>query len=161
MPLSKRDTKFFLRLCVLLFSALTLGLAVRAVFATNEIDKMIPQSLARDILLFAAPITSLAVLHYTLAVKSFGIRGARIEVSAFAGFAMIFAAIVAPVVIGVENSVPPTDCPWYRRCPDDVTWVPNLYIAFTFAGIGVALLLAVLWSQLGPRPSHPPLPDDA
>ena len=161
MPLSRRDTKFFLRLCVLLLSALTMGLAVRAIFSTNQIDVVIPQSLARDILLFAAPITSLAVLHYTLAVKSFGIRDARVEISAFLSFAMIFAAIVAPAVIGVEVATPPVDCPWYRKCPNGTQWVPNLPIAFALAGIGIALLLFVVWNQLRSKPSHSSIVDTA
>jgi hypothetical protein len=161
MRLSKRDTKFFLRLCVLLISSLTLGLAVRVVFSSSEIEKLVAQSLLRDTLLFAAPITSLAVLHYTLAVKSFGLRDAWIEIKAFTGFAMIFASIVAPAVFGGWVATPPADCPWYKKCPDEMLWDPNLYVASALGGIGIALLLSVVWNQLRSKPSHSSIVDTA
>ena len=161
MPLSKRDTKFFLRLCILLLSALTLGLAVRVVFSTSEIEKLFAQSLLRDVLLFAAPITSLAVLHYSLAVKSFGIRHTWVELVAFTSFAMIFAAIVAPAVIGKAIEVPPADCPWYRKCVNEIIWVPDLPIAFTLATIGATLLLVVAWSQFRSKSIRPTVADSA
>lgn len=161
MPLSKRDTKFFLRLCVLLIAALTLGIAVRVVFESSQLGQLIAPSFARNILLFAAPITSLAVLHYTLAVRSFGLRDARVEIAAFFGFTLIFAAIVTPVVFGVWVAMPPADCPWYRKCPDDMVWAPNVYIASALAGIGIALLLSVIWNQLRSKPGHSSVVDTA
>ena len=161
MSLSKRDTKFFLRLCVLLISALTLGLAARVVFSQSQLPEILSPSLARNILLFLAPITSLAVLQYTLAVRSFGMRDAGVEISAFVGFAMIFAAIVAPAVIGKKIAEPPADCPWYRPCPDVMVLEPNLFFAFALAGIGAALLLTVVWTQLRSRSDHPSIADTA
>jgi hypothetical protein len=149
MILSRANTKFLLRIIIVSSLSLTLAFGIRVVFQTDEIEKLIPRSAARDILLFAGPITSIAILHYTLAVKSFNIRSLGVEAAAILGNALLYASLVVPIIVGTYIEVPVANCPWYKvRCPDELVWVPNPIMPYILGVSGALVLGWVLWSQI-------------
>jgi hypothetical protein len=125
MPQSTRNTKLILRIGVMVMAALTLGLAVRLVLENRELEKLLPATSTRMLLLMAAPLTSLAMLHLVLAVRTLSIRNLMLEVLLLVGEGALFIAIVSPLLIGSWVTFAGEDCGrWIRPCPDELIWVP-------------------------------------
>ena len=125
MALSTRNTKLVLRTGIMVMAALTLGLAVRLVLENRELEKLLPATSTRTLLLMAAPLTSLAMLHLVLAVRTLSIHNLMPEVLLLVGESAIFSAIVSALLIGSWVTVAVEDCgQWLRACPDELIWVP-------------------------------------
>jgi len=109
----------------MVMAALTLGLAVRLILENSELEKLLPATPTRTLLLIIAPLTSLALLHLTLAARTMSVRCLAIEIATLLGEAALFMAIVSPLLIGSGMTVTIDDCDrWLRACPDELIWVP-------------------------------------
>ena len=140
MALSTRNTKLILRIGVMVMAALTLGLAVRLVLENRELEKLLPATSTRTLLLMAAPLTSLAMLHLILAVRTFSIRALVMEVLLLVGEGALFIAIVSPLLIGSWVTFADENCGrWIRTCSDELLWVPTWWAQP--AGIAISGLL--------------------
>ena len=140
MALSTRNTKLILRIGVMLMAALTLGLAVRLVLENRELEKLLPATPTRTLLLMAAPLTSLAMLHLVFAVRTLSVRSLAMEVVLLIGEAALFIAIVSPRLIGSWIAFAGENCGrWIRACPDELTWVPLWWVQP--AGIAISGLM--------------------
>jgi hypothetical protein len=140
MATSTRNTKLLLRIGVMVMAALTLGLAVRLVLENRELEKLLPATSTRTSLLMAAPLTSMAMLHLALAVRTLSIRSLGMEVLLLLGEAALFIAIVSPQLIGSWVTFAGEDCGrWIRACPDGLTWVPLWWVQP--AGIAISGLM--------------------
>jgi len=125
MALSVQHTKMIMMIGVMVMAAFTLGLAVRLVLENAELEKLLPATSTRTLLLIAAPLTSLSMLHVTLAARTMSVRPLAIETATLLGEAALFIAIVSPLLFGGWRAVAGEDCGrWMRPCPDDVLWVP-------------------------------------
>ena len=141
MALSTRNTKLILRIGVMVMAALTLGLAVRLVLENRELEKLLPATSTRTLLLMAAPLTSLAMLRLVLAVRTLSIRTLLMEVLLLSGEAALFIAIVSPLLIGSWVAFAGEDCGrWIRACPDELLWVPVWWTQPVGFVVGVILI---------------------
>jgi hypothetical protein len=140
MATSTRNTKMILRIGVMVMAALTLGLAVRLALESRELEKLLPATSARTLLLLAAPLTSMAMLHLLLAVRTLSIRTLATEFLLLLGETAAFIAIVSPLLIGSWVTVAGEDCGrWIRACPNELIWVPIWWVQP--AGIVISSLL--------------------
>jgi hypothetical protein len=140
MALFTRNTKLILRTGVVVMAALTLGLAVRLVLENRELERLLPATSTRTLLLMAAPLTSLAMLHLVLAVRTLSIRTLVMEVLLLVGEGALFIAIVSPLLIGSWVTFADENCGrWIRSCPDEVIWLPLWWTQP--AGIAISGLL--------------------
>ena len=140
MTLSTRNTKLILRIGVMMIVALTLGLSVRLVLENRELENLLPATSTRTLLLLVAPLTSLAMLHLILAVRTLSVRTLAMEVALLFGEAALFIAIVSPLMIGSWITVAGEECGrWLRACPDEIIWVP-LWWAQP-AGIAISIIV--------------------
>ena len=144
MALSTRNTKLILRIGVMLMAALTLGLAVLLVLENRELEQLLPATTTRTLLLLIAPLTSLAMLHLILAVRTFSIRALGIEMLLLLGEAALFIAIVSPLLIGTWLTFAGEDCGrWIRACPDELIWVPLWWVQPAGIALGIVLIVGV------------------
>jgi hypothetical protein len=121
---------------------LTLGLAVRVVLENRELEKLLPATPTRTLLLMAAPLTSLAMLHLVLAARTLSIRSLAMEFLLLLGEAALFIAIVSPLMIGNWLTVADGDCGrWLRACPDQLIWVPLRWVQP--AGVAISGLMMI------------------
>ena len=144
--MNKRDTKFVSRIIVLSMIALVLSVGVRVALENDQITKVVPRTGAREFLLVFGPLVALMVTHYTLAVKSFGMRSLKTEGMVYFFCASIFLAITLAYFFGHSVEVPPEDCPGWRLrgCEGTIQRQAN-YIwspVIVFSGFG-ALFLAL------------------
>ena len=140
MALSVQHTKMIMRIGVMVMAAFTLGLAVRLVLENAELEKLLPETPTRTLLLIAAPLTSLSMLHVTLAVRTMSVRPLAIEIATLLGEAALFIAIVSPLLIGRWATIAADDCGrWVRSCLDEVTWVPLWWVQPV--GIAMSIIL--------------------
>lgn len=98
--MNQRDTKFVSRIIVLSMTSLVFSIGVRIVLENEQLTKLIPRSVAREFLLVFAPLVSLMVIHYTLAVKSFGMRSIQTEGLVYFFCASIFLTITLAYFLG-------------------------------------------------------------
>jgi hypothetical protein len=142
MALSTRNTKLILRTGVMVMAALTIGLAVRLILENRELEKLLPVTMTRTSLLIIAPLTSLAMLHLVLAVRTLSVRSLAMEVLLLVGEAALFITIVAPLLIGNRLTFAGEDCGrWIRACPDELVWIPLWWVQP--AGIAISTVLIV------------------
>ena len=140
MALSTRNTKLILRIGIMAMAALALGLAVRLVLENVELKKLLPATSTRTLLLLAAPLTSLAMLHLILAVRTLSIRTLAMEVALLFGEAALFIAIVSPLLVGSWVTMAGEECGrWIRACPDERLWMPIWWAQP--AGIAISIVL--------------------
>ena len=144
MALSTRNTKLILRIGVMLMAALTLGLAVRLILENRELEKLLPATSTRTLLLLIAPLTSLAMLHLVLAVRTLSLRSLAMEIVLLLGETALFIAIVSPLLIGTWVNVAGEDCGrWLRACPDELTWVPLWWVQPAGIALGIVLIMGM------------------
>ena len=149
MALSTRNTKLILRIGAMVMAALTLGLAVRLVLENRELEKLLPATSTRLLLLMTAPLTSLAMLHLVLAVRTLGIRNLILEVLLLVGEAALFIAIVSPLLIGSWVTFAGEDCGrWLRACPDELLWAPVWWTQPAGFVVGVILIFGTIAYEL-------------
>ena len=142
MALSTRNTKLILRTVVMVMAALTLGLAVRLVLENRELEKLLPATSTRTLLLIAAPLTSLAMLHLVLAVRTLSMRSLAMEVVLLFGEAALSIAIVSRLLIGSWVTFAGDECGrWIRACPDELLWVPVWWTQPAGIAIGIVLIV--------------------
>ena len=149
--MNKRDTKFISRIIVLSMASLALSIGARLVLENDELTKLSPRSAARDFMIVFAPLVSLMALHYTFAVKSFGMRSLETEGLVFAFCASIFLAVSLAYFFRQTVEIPLDDCPWWkvRGCEGNVMHKENYLWSsvVAFAGFG-ALILALKREQI-------------
>ena len=144
MATSTRNTKLILRIGVMVMAALTLGLAVRLVIENRELQKLLPATSTRTLLLMAAPLTSLAMLHLVLAVRTLSLRSLAMEIVLLLGEAALFIAIVSPLLIGSWVTITGEACGrWLRACPDQLIWVPLGWMQPGGIALGIVLIVGV------------------
>ena len=144
MALSTRNTKLILRTGVVVMAALTLGLAVRLVLENRELEKLLPATSTRTLLLIAAPLTSLAMLHLVLAVRTLSMRSLAMEVVLLFGEAALSIAIVSRLLIGSWVTFAGDECGrWFRACPDEVVWVPVWWTQPAGIAISIVVIMGV------------------
>ena len=125
-------------------AALTLGLAVRLVLENAELNKLLPSTSTRTLLLIAAPLTSLAMLHLVLAVRTLSLRPLATEIVLLLGETALFIAIVSPLLIGTWVNVADEDCGrWIRACPDEVLWTSLWWVQPAGIALGIVLIVGV------------------
>ena len=140
MALSTRNTTLILRTGVIVMAALTLGLAIRLVLENAELEKLLPATSTRTLLLLAAPLTSLAMLHLILAVRTLSIRTLAMEILLLFGEAALFIATVSPLLVGSWVTMAGEECGrWIRACPDERLWMPLWWTQP--AGIAISIVL--------------------
>jgi hypothetical protein len=153
MALSTRNVKFVLRIGVAVMAALTLGLAVRLVLENAELNKLLPSTSTRTLLLIAAPLTSLAMLHLVLAVRTLSLRSLAMEIVLLLGETALFIAIVSPLLIGSWAIITGAACGrWFRACPDEVVWISLWWVQP--AGFVTSIFLIVFGILYGLKPIH-------
>lgn len=152
--MNQRDTKFVSRIIVLSMTSLVFSIGVRIVLENEQLTKLIPRSVAREFLLVFAPLVSLMVIHYTLAVKSFGMRSIQTEGLVYFFCASIFLTITLAYFFGQSVVLPPENCPWWqiRGCDGAIQRQASYFWSspFTFFGL-FALLLALRRERILPR----------
>lgn len=144
--MNKRDTKFISRIIVLSMTALVLSVGVRVVLENDQLTKVLPRTSSREFLLVFAPLVSLMAIHYTLAVKSFGMRSLKTEGMVYVFCASIFLAVTLAYFFGQSVEVPAENCPWWRLggCEGTIEHQSNYFWSSLIAVGGfVALLLAL------------------
>ena len=143
--MSPRNIKFILRTGILVLAALTLALAVRLVLENKEITKLLPATQIRTMLLIIAPLTSLALLHFTLAVRSFAARSLGIELAMLLGSAALFFALLAPRLIGTWILMPVDECGrLLRACPHELMWAPTWWVQSASIAVSVVLIVGAV-----------------
>lgn len=150
MPLSTRNTKLILRIGVMVMAALTLGLAVRLVLENLELEKLLPATSTRTLLLIAASLTSLSALHFNLATRSFNVRSLAIEAVYLIGEATLFISIVSPSLVGrwVTSTADPCTR-WIRSCPEELIWHSLPWVQPVTFLIGVILIFVTTAYEMG------------
>jgi len=143
--MSPRNTKLILRTGILVLAALTLALAVRLVLENRELEKLLPATSTRTLLLIAAPATSLAMLHLVLAVRTLSVRSLAMETSLLLGEAALFISIVSPLLIGNWVNVAADNCGrWLRACSHELTWVPTWWLQPASIAVSVVLIVSTI-----------------
>lgn len=144
--MNKRDTKFVSRIIVLSMTALAFSIAARIALESDELTKLFPRNAAREFMILFAPLVSLMALHYTLAVKSFGMRSLKTEGMIFVFCASIFLAVTLAYFLGVKVEIPPEGCPWWRLRGCEGRWVhrDNYLWSALIALVGLGALLFTL-----------------
>ena len=128
----------------MVMAALKLGLAVRLILENSEIEKLFPATSTRTLLLLAAPLTSPAMLHLVLAVRTLSVRTLTMEILLLLGEAALFIAIVSPLLIGNRLTFAGDECGrWLRSCPDEVIWLPLWWTQPAGIAIGSLLIMGV------------------
>ena len=143
--MNKRDTKFVARIIVLSMSALALGLGARIVLESDELTRLLPRSAAREAMILFAPLVSLMALHYTLAIKSFGIRALLTEALVFAFCASLFLFVTLSYLLGGKVEVPVEECSrWIRSCRDALVHRDNYFWSSVIVLGGLIALFVAL-----------------
>jgi hypothetical protein len=137
----------------MVMAALTLGLAVRLALENRELEKLLPATSASTLLFLAASLTSLSVLHFNLAVRSFNVRSLAIEAVVLIGAATILISIVSPLLVGRWIAASETPCSWWvRSCPEELIWEPTWWTQPVGILIGTVLIIGVTLYELRRRP---------
>lgn len=139
--MTKRDVKFIMRIVIMVMMALVAGLGVRVVLESVELLKIAPRTPLRDMLIFVSPIASLAILHYTLALRSFGIRSLQTEGLTFIAVVCVFLAITLPYYFGS----PASKCAFWKilGCNDRVAKL-NYWLLSVIGLVGLVALFLTL-----------------
>lgn len=149
MALSTRNTKLILRSGVMVMAALTLGLAVRLVLENHELETLLPATSTRTALLLIAPLTSLSILHFSLAVRSFTVRSLAFETVELTGEATLLVSIVSPLLVGRWINTPPGQCTrWIGSCPGELIWEPLWWIQPVSLAISALLIVGATACEL-------------
>ncbi len=153
--MNKRDTKFVARIIVLATTSLALSIGARIVLQSDELTKLVPRTPLREFMILFAPLVSLMALHYTLAVKSFGMRSLKTEGMVYAFCASLFLAITLAYFFGKSVEVHLNDCPWWklRGCNGSMMHKDNYFwsAVITLAGFGALFLALTREKILEPR----------
>lgn len=140
--MNKRDAKFVSRIILLSMTALAFSVGARIILENEQLTKAIPRTNAREFMLVFGPLVSLMGIHYTLAVKSFGIRSLKTEAMVYVFCASIFLAVTLAYFFGQSVEVALEDCPWwrFRSCDGIVTHQANYFWSPIIALVGLGSL---------------------
>lgn len=128
-----------------MMTALVLGLGVRVFLESAELAKVVKQTQMRDTLVFLSPIASLAMIHYTLALKSFGLRSLQTEGLTYLAAVCGFLAITIPYYFGSPVSVSISECAWWKLWGCSTFEVRlNYWLLSIIVTIGAAALVRAL-----------------
>lgn len=143
--MTSRDVKFVVRIIVMVMMALVAALGARVVLESAELAKIVGRTPLRDMLILFAPIASLAIIHYTLALRSYGIRSLQTEGLTFLAAVCVFLAITLPYYFGSPVSVSVSECAWWRLWGCSAVEIRLNYWLLSLTGVvGVVALLCVL-----------------
>lgn len=144
--MNKRDTKFVSRIIVLSMTALAFSIGARVILENDQLTKAIPRTDAREFMIVFAPLVSLMALHYTLAIKSFGMRSLKTEGMVFVFCASIFLAVTLAYFFGESAEIPLGNCPWWKLggCEGIVTHKANYLWSPVIVLAGVGALFTAL-----------------
>lgn len=134
--MSSRQNYFVNRIVVLVIIAAVLGIGARVLLESQEIRKVTGTGRLKDLLLLISPVASLALVQYSLATRSHGIRDLITEGLAFALPVCFYLLITLPFYFGSVNIESSLDCAWWKvlGCKTE-TSSPNYLI-------GIVILLA-------------------
>ena len=147
--MNKRDTKFVSRIIVLSMTALAFSIGARIILENDELTKAIPRTYAREFMIVFAPLVSLMALHYTLAIKSFGMRSLKTEGMVFVFCASIFLAVTLAYFLGQDVEMPAADCPRWKLlgCEGTIQRQANYVWSLVVALGGFGALILALWRE--------------
>lgn len=143
--MTSRDVKFVMRIIVMMMMALVAALGARIALESAKFEKVVGRTPLRDMLILFAPIASLAIVHYTLALKSYGIRSLQTEGLTFLAVVCAFLAITLPYHFGSQVPVSISECAWWKLwgcSADEVKF--NYWLLSVIAVVGVVALAHVL-----------------
>lgn len=143
--MTSRDVKFVTRVIVMTMVALAAALGVRVVMESAELAKVVKPTPLRDMLSFVAPVASLAIIHYTLALRAYGIRSLQTEGITFLSVVCVFLAITLPYYFGPQVPVFVSECAWWKAWGCRAVEVQlNYWLLATIVVVGFVALVSAL-----------------
>lgn len=130
-------------------TALVFSIGARVALENDQLTNMVPRTGARELLLILGPLASLMAIHYTLAVKSFGMRSLKTEGAIFLFCAGIFLAITLAYFLGQDVEMPAADCPRWKLlgCEGTIHRQANYVWSVVVALGGFGALILALWRE--------------
>ena len=144
MKIGRREERFIHRVAVLTMLAIVMGIGVVVTKESQEMEKLIAPSTARDLLLLLAPFAALATTGYTLAGKMFSSGGLLGEVFGLLGSYSLFLAVALPSFF--KRELPSEEaCKFWQFFCEEAHSVRDNRISFIFIVLSVVLVTASLW----------------
>lgn len=127
--MTNRQVRFISRIIVVTIVAAVAGIAARIALDSKELIKVTGEGGLRDLLIFASPISTLALMQYSLAIRSHGIRALSTEGLAFVPPLCIFLLVTLPSYLSSVSVEVMEECAWWKviGCSTEVSR-PNYWI---------------------------------
>lgn len=128
--MTNRQVRFISRIIVVTIVAAVAGIAARIALESKELIKVTGEGGLRDLLIFASPISTFALLQYSLAIRSHGIRALSTEGLAFVPPLCIFLLVTLPFYFSSVRVEVMAECAFWKvfGCSSEVNR-PNVWIA--------------------------------
>lgn len=139
MKLGRREERFIHRIVVLVIVAVGMGIGVVVVKESQEMQKLVEPSTARDFLLLFGPVAALATTGYSLAGKTFSSGGLLGEIFALFGSYSVFLAVALPSFFKRELTSEEACSFWQVFCEENLS-VRDHRITLLFAPLAAALV---------------------
>lgn len=144
MKMGRREERFEHRCVVLAMLAVVMGIGVVVVKESREMQKLIEESTARDLLLLFAPFAALAMTGYTLAGKMFSSGGLLGELIGLIGSYFLFLAVALPSFLKREVASVEACSFWQIFCEETLS-VRDYRISLLFIILSSLLVSVSLW----------------
>lgn len=140
MRISRHAERFIHRTLVLAFVAIAMGIGVVVAKESQEIQKLIEDTLARDLLFIFGPLAGLAITGYSLASRSFSSGGILGEFLLLGGAYSLFLAVALPSFFKRAVATP-EGCKFWQLFCDDTLSVRDYRISLFFGFMAIVLFI--------------------
>lgn len=133
------------------------ALAAVITLQNRALDVLVEPSFLRTLLTVAAPLACIALVNFSLSVKSFGNKSLGTELLIVLGAMQVYLAVVLSILFGTPYVANADRCTmWKPLCREHLSVVPDWRLGAAFALCGVLSLIAALRrSSVLKDPSRP------